>query len=348
MRKGARSSLGAIAAATTPFVAAALLVLGVVAGGCGTDRPATAPGSAALENATPTAGTGAPGTLPAPPPAGRLVVVTGAPDRPHASVHDPGNPAADSADLTLPPDAVPLVALVAAPDGRLAAVTADGRTWTAGPLASPGTGAPGWRPRGDVSPAALPGPVLDAAWSRDGTTLLLLAGDPGSGIRRTAILHVPDAGSVVVAEVPFEANGPGFAAVADETVAMAGRDDLDREALVRVAVGGAFVATQARIRGVVAGGDLVAIVADEVVLVGTLADLDRGALPADPLPLADAAGIGRVAVAPDGTALAVVRLDADGDPDRIEILRRAGEGWEAAGMLPVPGGTPSVLVAWIP
>ena len=359
MRPGPPSPFAALAAATTPIVAAALLAFGVVAGGCdvrthGTPAIATATPAETGAPGTPAtpAESGAPGTAsgtPAGPAAGRLLVVTGSPDAPRADVIDPGDGPAGHRPLALPPDAIPLVAVAVAPDGRLAAVTADGRTWVAGPSAADGGSDPAWRRRGTALAAgALPVPVLDATWSRDGRTLLLLAGDAGSGIRRTAVLSVPAAGAAAIAEVPFEVNGPGFAALPDGRVALVGRDRLDRETLVRMSAAGDFTATPAPIRGVAAGGDLVVLVGDGALLAGTLADLDHGALPADPLPLPDAAGIGRIAVAPDGTAVAVVRLDEAGDPVRVEVLRRTGHGWEAAGMLPLAPGTPSALVAWIP
>ena len=118
-------------------------------------------------------------------------------------------------------------------------------------------------------------------------------------------------------------------------MAFVGRDLRDRGALVRTTPSGSFATLPIGARGVVAGGGLVAIVDDADVHVGTLEDLGHGVVPAAPLPLEGPGGIGAVAIAGDGTQIAVVRLDEEGAAATVEILRRTAGGWAQSTTLPL-------------
>jgi hypothetical protein len=324
-------------------VAAALpALLAVVAGGC------EVPPSASTSPGEPTPSAPASSAPLDSGPAGRLLVVVGGPDRPHGTVHDPAGPAAAGLAFTLPRGVAPLVAIATSPDGSPTAVSADGRAWVATPAEAVPAAGPTWQRLAiDLTGPALPGPVLGATWSRDGAALLLLAGAPGSGIRRTAVITVPPGGPAAAVEVPLEADGPAIAAVTGGQVAFVVRDHRDREALARVAPAGSFVTMPLTGRAVAVGGGLVAIVGDATVVVGGMDELDRGVLPSTPLPLVGGAGVGAVAIAPDGLAVAVVRLDAAGEPARVEVLRRAGDGWATTWSRALEPGARSALVAWV-
>ena len=191
--------------------------------------------------------------------------------------------------------------------------------------------------------------MLGGTWSDDGSALILVAGAPGSGSRRTAIVTVPVSGSPPArVEVPLEADGPAIAALPGGIVAFVGRDLRDRGALVRTTPSGSFATLPVAARAVVAGGGLVAIVDDAAVRVGTIDDLGRGVIPVTPLPLEGPGGIGAVAISGDGTAVAVVRLDDEGTATAVEVLRRAGSGWALSTTLPLDQRDGTAGVAWLP
>ena len=281
---------------------------------------------------------------------GRLLVLTGGPWRPRATIRDLARPG-EAVALPLPVGAVPLAAIAVAPDGRLAAVTQDGRAWEARTARPGGPGDPTWH-RLPIGPAALglPDPVLGAAWRRDGSALQLLGGDPGSGVMRTAVATFAfDGTPTTIVAVPRRADGPALAALPGGGVAYIGRDLRDRTVVVRIRPDGAFeILPAAGSRWIAAGADLVAIAEDAAVMVGRFADLERGVLPAERLPLAGAAGIGAVAVSPDGTAIAVVRPEEGPAPSRVDVLRRAGDAWVPAGPIPLEADPRSAIVAWLP
>ncbi len=349
------SGIAAVAAAATPVVAAALLTVLLVAGGCrarppGSGRPPAPPGSpapsasAALRPA-PTA-SGAVGTGP------RLLLVTGGPAGPTVALHDSTRPSDVGVVVELPGQlrGGGLAALAAAPDGRLAAISRDGAVWLTPPVSAGAAGPPGWRRVSEDDPGPmLPGPVLGGTWSQDGSALVLIAGAPGSGDRRTALLTVPVDGSRRTSvEVPLEADGPSVASLPRGVVAFVGRDIRDRAALARITASGSFATVPVEARAIVAGGDFVALVADGFVRVGTLADLERGALPRDPLPLDAGAGIGTVAIAPDGSAMAVVRLDDEGGAHRVETLRSTAGAWVAGPVITLEAEDGTAAPVWLP
>jgi hypothetical protein len=345
--------LAPLAAAAALVVAAALVTLALAAGD-GVGRPGSPPASSSA--ASPTLAV-PPTSVPAQtPPAGkpaiggRLFVVVGAPSRPRARLCDPAAPEAAGFPLDLPGPVARdrLAALVAAPDGRLAAVTPGGAVWI-GPPPRTAADERQWVALPLVLARPLPGPVLGAAWSSDATRLILLAGAPGSGARRSALVSVPlDGGPASTVEIPLEADGPGIAALPEGRVAFVGRDMRDRGALAQVAAGGSFVTRPVAARSVAAGGDVVALVDDLAVWVGSLADLDRGLLPAQPLPLIGTSGIGAVAIAPDGSAVAVVRLDEGGAATRIDLLWRRGGSWLAAGSVLLDPADGTAIPGWLP
>ena len=81
---------------------------------------------------------------------------------------------------------------------------------------------------------------------------------------------------------------------------------------------------------------------------GTLADLERGALPTDPLPLDAGGGIGTVAIAPDGSAVAVVRLDDEGGAEHVEILRSSAGAWLAGPTITLEATAGTAAPVWLP
>lgn len=346
MSQGPPSPFSHVAAATTPVVAAALVLVALAAVGCETRPPERSP--------TASAGSTPPVLVPTPGEpqsiAGRLAVVTEGPDGARLLLHDPSMPAVRARSLAFPAGATTPAALAVSPEGLLAAVAADGRAWLAPAVAGDLDEPPAWRPFPlGIPRPGLPGAVLGAAWTTDGGALLLLAGAPGSGTRRTVIASVPVAGGpATLVQIPLEADGPGIAALPDGQTAFVARDLRDRGALARVASAGSFVTLPVAARAVAAGGDLFAIVGDAEVRVGTLHDLRRGILPGEPLPIKGSAGVATVAIAPDGRAIAVVRLDEAGDPATIDLLRRTLRGWEPAGTVPLEPDGGSVLLAWIP
>jgi len=351
--------LASVAAAATPVVAAALVTVALLAGGCEGRRaspPASGPPAAGPPGspAPPASPTGTPGGTPVatsagPTGGGRVLVLVGAQSLPRARIHDPASPHAAGLPLELPTPGAHdrLATVVVGPDGRLAAVTQGGLAWTApNPLAA-GDGAE-WVPLPVALDRQLPGPVLGAAWSSDATRLILLAGAPGSGTRRTALIFVPlDGAPATTVEVPLEADGPAIAALPDGRVAFVGRDLRDRGALARIAPSGSFVTLPVAARSVAAGGDLVALVDDVAVRIGTLAELDRGALPTEPLPLDGTAGVGALAIAPDGSGVAVVRLDDAGAAERIDVLRRVGDRWRTAWSIGLDPADGTAIPAWL-
>jgi hypothetical protein len=148
-------------------------------------------------------------------------------------------------------------------------------------------------------------------------------------------------------EIPLEADGPGLAALPDGQVAFIVRDLRDRAALARLAPAGSFVTLPVAARGIAAGGDRFAIVDDAGVWMGGLEELRGGTLPTALLPLEGSGGIGGVAIAGDGSLVAVVRLDDSGAPDRVDVLAGGGSSWAAAGTVPLDAATESALVAWV-
>lgn len=284
--------------------------------------------------------------------AARLLLVVGGPSQPRAVVHDLARPDRPGVPLALPDtfDDGGLATVVAAPDGRLAAIGQDGIAWIA---RAPAPGA-GGRPAWVTLPADGPGPpaagaVLGATWSVDGSALILVAGAPGSGRRRTAIITRTIIGSTAsTIDLPLEADGPAIAALPRGVVAFVGRDLRDHGLLARVTASGSFATVPVAARGATAGGDLVAIVDDASVLVGSLADLERGVLPSRPLPLDPVGGIGHVAIAGDGSGVAVIRLDDQGVATRLEILRRTAGGWTAGPAISLDARDATAIPAWLP
>jgi len=358
MRSG---GIAAVAAAATPVVAAALVTLAVVATGCRSRplasdvAPASAPASASAPAmpAPATEPAGLPAwTVPPDGSAARLLLVVGGPSQPRAVVHDLARPDRPGVPLALPDtfDHGGLATVVAAPDGRLAAIGQDGIVWTARAPDAGAGGEPGWvaLPADGTGPPAA-GPVLGATWSVDGSALILVAGAPGSGRRRTAIITRPlRATTASTIDLPLEADGPAIAALPRGVVAFVGRDLRDHGLLARVTASGSFATVPVAARGATAGGDLMAIIDDTAVLVGSLADLERGVLPSRPLPLEAPGGIGSVAIAGDGSGVAVVRLDDQGVATRVEILRRTAGGWTAGPAISLDARDTTAIPAWLP
>jgi hypothetical protein len=361
-----------VAAAATPVVAAALITLALLASGCRSWRPARdvapAPDVAPPSNVAPASDveptpasapvmSAGPAGLPAwtAPPDGsaaRLLLVVGGPAQPRAAVHDLARPDWPSVPLALPNafDDGGLATVVAAPDGRLAAIGQDGMVWTARVPDAGGGGQPGWvafPADGPGPPAA--GPVLGATWSVDGSALILVAGAPGSGRRRTAIITRTLIGTTATRiDLPLEADGPSIAALPRGVVAFVGRDLRDRGLLARVTASDSFATVPVAARGATAGGDLVALVGDASVLVGSLADLERGVLPSRPLPLLPGGGVGHVAIAGDGSGVAVIRLDDQGVATRVEVVRRTAGGWTAGPAITLDARDATAIPAWLP
>lgn len=337
-----------LTAAATPVVAAALVAVALVVASCQA-RPVVPPGPAAtatLRTSVPGRGGADPGPPsaaptrvsgganpgpPSPAPtagadataarATRLLVVVGLPARPRAEVRDTDRPSAAGLPVALPEVGAPLATVAVAADGRVAAVAADGRAWIAAGI--DGGGRPAWTPIAGPVPVRA-GPVLGAAWTVAGDGLVLVAGFPGSGTRRTTLLTLPLDGSPGrLVEVPLEADGPGLAALPSGEVAFVARDLGDRSLLARVDPSGTVTTAPLAARTIASAGDLVALADDATVRVGTLAALDRGRLSSTPLPLGGPAGIGPVALSPDGSRAAVVRLDGDGRALRVDVLRLA-------------------------
>jgi len=342
--RGPAGGIAALAAAATPVVAAALIAVAVIGTGCRARPPTSQPSVApAAPHATAAARHGEGPVL--------LLVVAG-PARPRATLLDVTRPDDPGLPVDLPDRfrAGGLAAVVAAPDGRLAAIDQGGAAWVA-PARATGSGEwPRWTPLPAGLPAAsLPGPVLGATWSVDGTSLVLIAGAPGSGTRRTTIITVPlDGGRATSVEVLLEADGPAVAALPRGVVAFVGRGLDDRGSLARIAAAGSLATLPIAARSVVAGGGMLAIADDATVLVGTLADLEQGVLPTQPLPLAEPGGIGAVAIAPDGSAVAVVRLDDEGVAARVEVVRRVDGGWATGSTIALEAGDVTAVPAWLP
>lgn len=353
MRAAPPTPLAAVAAAATPVVAAALLSIAALALACEPGPPDGRPSPPTAGPGASTAATAPPSPTRAPwPSAWRLVIVFDPTVDPRARAVGPdprGGPGVVVAELVLPPGAPALAALAVAADGAVAAVAPDGRAWTlpgSRDLIAPD---PPWRDLRPIQPpAGLPGPVLGATWSTTSDALLAVSGAPGSGRRRTVVVAVGiDGATPTVVEIPLEADGPGLAALPDGQVAFIVRDLRDRAALARLAPAGSFVTLPVAARWVAAGGDAFAIVDDADVRVGLLEELRGGALPSDRLPLTGSSGIGAVAIAGDGSLVAVVRLGDDGEPDRVDVLARDGSSWAAAGTVPFDDPPGSAIVAWI-
>lgn len=350
MRTAPPTPLAAVAAAATPVVAAALLLVAVVAQACDARLPDGPPVPSGTEPPASLAATRA--TEARWPPGWRLVVVADPTVEPRARVvgADPdGGRDPHAAPLVLPPGTQALAALVVAADGRVAAVAPDGHAWTLSRSDGLLLADPPWNDIGLIDPpASLPGPVLGATWSPASDALLAVAGSPGSGRRRTVVASAGlDGGPQGAVEVPLEADGPGLAALPDGQTAFVVRDRNDRPALARLAPAGSFVTLPVDARGVAAGGDVFAIVGDADVRIGTVEQLRGGVLPAQPLPLDGPAGVGAVAIAGDGSLVAVARLDDGGAPDRIDVLARGGSSWSTVGSVALGDDPESAIVAWI-
>ncbi len=353
MRRRPPTPLAPLAAAAALVVAAALVTLALVAG-AGVGRPGSPPASdPAASPRLAVSPTSVPNDTPPsaePPIGGRLFIVVGAPSRPRVRICDPSAPGTAGLPLDLPGGIARerLATLVAAPDGRLAAVTPGGAVWI-GPPPRTVADERQWVALQVALARPLPGPVLGATWSSDATRLILLAGAPGSGMRRSALVSVPlDGAPATTVEVPLEPDGPGIAALPEGRVAFVGRDMRDRGALAQVAAGGSFVTRPVASRSVAAGGGLVALVDDVAVRVGTLEDLARGLLPTLLLPLGGTLGIGAVAIAPDGSAVAVVRLDDSGAATQIDLFGRVGGTWRAAGSVALDPADGTAFPGWLP
>ncbi len=340
--------IAALAAAATPVVAAALAALALAAAGCGSRPlpPDAAPASPPADPSGPAATRRVDGNEPGAG-ASHLLLVVGGPSRPRAAVHDLAHPHDPGVPMALPEtfEDGGLAAVVAAPDGRLAAIGQDGTSFVAGT-----GGPPPWTALPPISPGPpWAGPVLGATWSVDGSALVMVAGSPGSGSRRTSIVtHLLGGAAASAVEVPLEADGPAVAALSRGVVAFVGRDLRDVGTLARITASGSLAMVPVTARSLAAGGDLVAIVDDTTVRIGSLADLERGILPATPLPLGPGAGIGAVAIAPDGSAVAVVRLDEQGAAVRVEVLRNAPGGWRAGPAIALDAGDGTAIPAWLP
>jgi len=342
-----------VAAAATPVVAAALLSIAALALACEPGPPDGRPSPPTAGPVASTAATASPSPYRATwPPAWRLVVVVDPTVEPRARAVGPdpgGGPGRVVAELELPPHAPALAALAVAADGAVAAVAPDGRAWTLPESGDILVVDPPWRELGPIRPpAGLPGPVLGATWSATSDTLLAVSGAPGSGRRRTVVVAGGlDGAAPTAVEVPLEADGPGLAALPDGQVAFIVRDVGDRAALARLAPAGSFVTLPVAARWVAAGGDVFAIVDDAGVRVGSLEELSGGALPIERLPLAGSGGIGAIAIAGDGSLVAVVRLRDGGEPDRVDVVARDGSWWAAAGTVPFDDAPGSAIVAWV-
>lgn len=353
MRAAPPTAIAAVAAAATPVVAAAFLAVAVIAWACEPGPPDGRPSPPTTEPVASAAATATTAPSGATWPAGwRLVIVVDPTVEPRARAVGPdpgGEPDLIVTELGLPPGAPALAALAVAADGAVAAVAPDGRAWTLRASEDLFVADPPWRDLGSLEPpAGLPGPVLGATWSTASDALIALSGAPGSGRRRTVVVSGRlDEAAPAVVEIPLEADGPGLAALPDGQVAFIVRDLRDRAALARLAPAGSFVTLPVAARGVTAGGDAFAIVDDAGVRMGLLEELRGGILPIDRLPLEGPGGIGAVAIAGDGSLVAVVRLDDGGEPERVDVLARDGSSWAAAGIVPFDDEPGSAIVAWI-
>jgi hypothetical protein len=324
-------------------VAAALAVVLLAASACGPLPPQPSP---SLPGVTPSPAAPPPSERPA---GHRLLVADGIPDNPQVRVHDPANPSAPSAALPLPDGLESLAALAASGDGRVALVAPDGRTWIAAVDVDRGTVSP-WQTLPPLSPeGGLPGEILGTAWGITSTTVFLTVADTLAGTARTLVVARPLDGSPErYVELPLVPDGPGLAVLPDERVALAARDETSRSHLTIVEVSGAFAVLGVRARGVAIGGDLLAVVQDlEEVFIGKVAGLARGVGPTDRLPLDGDLGVDSIAIASDGSAIAVLRLDADLTPVRIDVLTRRGGTWMSLGNIPVAPGRGGVTIAWL-
>lgn len=335
------------AAATTTVVAAALALLLLAASGCEAQPPQ--PTAAPTPGATPSPGDP---TDPGRQIQHRLLVASGIPRNPRLHVHDPAHPAAPGATLPLPDGLDALAALATSDDGRLALVSPDGRTWITALDVESATISP-WQTLPPLSPeGGLPGQVLGAAWEPSSNTLFLTVADVAdvaAGIPRTLIVARPVDGSPErYVELPLVPDGPSLALLPDGRVALAARDDENRSRLTMVEASGAFVMLETQARGVAVGGDLLAVMQDlEEVLIGSVAGLARGVAPNDRLPLDGDLGVDNVSIASDGSAIAVLRLDDDLTPVRVDVLARRGDSWVSLDRIAVAPGPGGVTMAWL-
>jgi hypothetical protein len=269
------------------------------------------------------------------------------PRNPRLHVYDPANPSAPSVALPLPEGLQSLAALATSDDGRVAVVSPDGQTWITAVDASSSTISP-WRTLPPPSPeGGLAGQVLGAAWQPSSDMLFLTFADTLAGTARTHVVARPVDGSPErYLELPLVPDGPSLAVLPDGRLALAARDEMHRSRLTLVEASGAFAMLGLRARGVAVGGDLVAVTQNlEEVLIGEVAALARGVAPADLLPLDGDLGVDFIAIAPDGSAIAVLRLDVDLRPVRVDVLARRGDTWVTVDRIAVaPGG---VTMAWL-
>jgi hypothetical protein len=339
--------VGAIAA-----VRAALLGLGavVLAGGCG-GEPSGSLFASPLPPVTPVAASAAPVD------GRRLLLLVLGPSGPALEVRDPRRPRDRGfpVDLPQPMRQGGVAAVVAAADGRLAAIGVDGSAWLADVMPGGTPSSPTWRRlRPGSAVITRSGPVLGGAWTVDGTGLVLLAGRPGSGIRRSTVTWLPADGTPPPSvNLAVEPDGSSVAVLPNGDVAVIGRDLDDHPVIARVARSGRAAIEPAEARAFASGGDLAAVAGDNVVRVGPIARFERGRLPESALPLDGPGGIGALSIAGDGRAIAVVRLDERGAAGRVEIMWRAGAGPGARRWVPGPDlvvETPdaSVTTSWLP
>jgi hypothetical protein len=240
-----------------------------------------------------------------------------------------------------------LAALAVSADGKVALVSPDGETWIA---AAGGAGGTSWQALPPLSrDARLAGEVLGAAWGTSPETLFLTVADVAAGTPRLLVVARPVDGSPErYFELPLVPDGPGLAVLPDGRLVLVARDEMGRSRLALVETSGAFTILGVRARGVAIGGDLVAVTPDlEEVLIGDATALARGVAPAEPLPLDGDLGVDSIAIAPDGSATAVLRLDADLAPVRVDVHARRGGTWASLGQIPVAPGPGGVTIAWL-
>ncbi len=255
----------------------------------------------------------------------------------------------------------------AGPDGRLLATTLDGRAFLG--TAVPPDGRPAWRVLGSTAPAGTPPLRLSfGTLSPDGSLAAFLAtgGDaPGASLVRIDVAT----GRTSALPLGGEATGwpPAWLGarlmvarrVAADRVelAVAGADrlvpwsgppvDPSAGGAGSDGVGGIGGSADGRVVAVLEPGyDTVAIVAATVANdpIGSGAPWARLRLE----PLADGSALAAwIALSPDATRLAVVRVDAPGDAVGVEI-RTAAAGWRRVAGLDLPVGADRAVVSWMP
>lgn len=254
--------------------------------------------------------------------------------------------------------------------GRALITTRGGRAFLSGRITGPGD--PSWRALDVEASAAAPGPMSFGTLNPDGSRVAFVAADYATTRGFEVVIVDTTGGATARIQVPRPAEGAPPAWVGDRLVVLTReRGDAAGVTILDPAAGslvtgpgpadefgtslpsGAWTGRIAAL-SFSADGSKVAVAAadDDRIEIGPavpwLAGTTAGLAPVRLAPGPDGSrSFAWLALAADGTRLAIVRTNADGDASAVTV-HEARDGWQAQAQIELPAGAVRAVVAWLP